>query len=139
MKKAKLFAATLAAAAVPVFGLPALAGPVAVRGIVTKIDGDMVTLKQPWGDLVTVKVDTRKQNRPGMNPIVVGTDAAITLDPKTNNPSVAIKVCTCVSEAPAFVAVQPIPVPQIGGPVNFPPRPAPPAPPAAPPPRILFF
>jgi hypothetical protein len=138
--KQKLVAASFAAMAVPAFGLPAFAGPVAVRGIVTKIDGEMVTLKQPWGDPITVKVDTRRQNRPGMNPLVEGTDAAITLDPKTDNPPVAIKVCTCVSEVAPYVAVAPIPVPQIGGPVNFPPRPAPPPPVAPPPPpaRILY-
>jgi hypothetical protein len=137
--KNKLVAAAFAAVAVPAMGLPALAGPVAVRGIVTRIDGDMVTLRQPWGETITVKVDSRRQNRPGMNPLVEGTDTAITLDPKTQNPSVAIKVCTCVSEVAPYVAVTPIPVPQIGGPVTFPPRPpAPPRmdPPA--PPRILY-
>uniref|UniRef100_B8HNV9 Uncharacterized protein n=1 Tax=Cyanothece sp. (strain PCC 7425 / ATCC 29141) TaxID=395961 RepID=B8HNV9_CYAP4 len=118
----------------------ALAGPVAVRGIVTKIDGEMVTLKQPWGDEITVKVDERIQNRIGWNALVVGADTAIVLDPNTNNPSVAIKVSTCVSPAPPFVAVQPIAVPPLGAPPVFTPAPRPvaPPPPEAPPPRILY-
>jgi hypothetical protein len=138
--KQKLVAASFAAVTVPALALPAMAGPVAVRGVVTKIDGDMVTLRQPWGETITIKVDQRRQTRAGMNPLVEGTDAAITLDPKTDNPSVAIKVCTCVSEVAPYVAVAPIPVPQVGGPVNFGPRPAPPPRevPAPPPPRILY-
>jgi hypothetical protein len=142
MKKIKALLGILSLASFSALtGAPALAGPVAVRGIVTKIDGERVTLKQPWGEEVTILVDTRRQNRPGMNPLVVGTDTAVLLDPKTDNPSVAIKVCTCVVEAPAYVAVTPIRVPEIGGPVNFTPRPPAPAPAPAPeaPPKVLFY
>lgn len=109
------------------------AAPKAVRGIITNIDGDNFTLKQPWGDEIVVVIDG-KRRRCGGAELEVGTDVAIILFPDVE-PLTARRLCTHIVPAPPFVAVQPIRVPQVSVPVSTPPAPAPAA---TPPARILY-
>ncbi|MDR5639964.1 hypothetical protein RHI63_10940 [Thermosynechococcus sp. GLH187] len=111
----------------------------AVRGVVTNIDGDNVTLRQPWGEEIVVVFDRKHRQRPFRKEIVEGLDVAVILDPKASVPTAKI-ICAAIVPAPEYVAVTPIRVPQVGGSAPAP-RPAaiPPAAPApAPPTQILF-
>lgn len=98
-----------------ILAAPASAIPAAVRGIVTEIDeeANKVTLEQPWGEPITIDVSYWRRNRPGpFDPLMVGTDTAIVLMKDMDSP-VAKKVCTCVAPIPAFVAVEPIAMPEL--------------------------
>jgi hypothetical protein len=137
--KHKVMAGLALSVILPAFlSLPADAKPpVAVRGVITKMDGDNVTIKQPWGDEVTVEVSYGRRNRVFREALEVGMDVAFILDPDSEK-LVARKLCTRILPAPPFVAVEPLKVPPSAPPPPMTPRPvAPPTPPA--PPRILFY
>lgn len=134
---AGLAMATLVSAALP---LAVTAAPKAVRGVITSIDGDNVTLKQPWGEEIVVVFDRKHRDRPFRDPIAVGEEVAVILNPNISTPT-AMRLCTRIVPAPAYVAVQPMKVPVTSAPPAPMPRPRPvPAPaPVAPPPQILFW
>jgi hypothetical protein len=136
--KRNLLAALVLSSAVAIVQAPAQAGPVGVRGTVTAIDGDKVTLKQPWGDEITIDMKQAKQARPFREPLEVDDDIAVVLYPDQD--LVARKYCDRIPEMAPYVTVEPIKVPEIGGPTTFTPAPAaPPAPAPEPaPPRILY-
>ncbi len=90
-------------------GTTRAAVPVAVRGVIQSIEGDQVTLKQPWGETVVVEVSRAAQDFYGLEP---GTDVAIRLKRGVDR-LVAQKICTRLSPT-RFVAVEPIRVPQVG-------------------------
>lgn len=133
---AALALATLVPAVLPV---TVNAAPKAVRGVITNIDGDNFTLKQPWGEEITVVIDG-KRRRCGGGPFEIGTDVAMILFPNTT-PLTAQRLCTRIVPAPPYVAVTPIKVPTTSvppAPISRPmPAPAP-APMPAPPARILY-
>ncbi len=136
MLRQKLLAGLALATLAPLFApLVADAAPKAVRGIITNIDGDQFTLKQPWGEEIVVVIDG-KRRRCGGGPLEVGTDAAIILFPNVD-PLTAQRICTRVVPVPPFVAVEPIKVPVISAPVSRPPAPMPTVAPP-PPARILY-
>lgn len=95
------------------FDAAALAAPVGVRGTITNINGDQVTLKQPWGDEITITIAEKKLTRPFRDPIVVGDDIAVVMYPDKDG-LIARKYCTRIPLLPPFVPVQPIVVPEIG-------------------------
>ncbi|AFY60401.1 hypothetical protein [Synechococcus sp. PCC 6312] len=133
---AALALGTLAPAFLP---LTVTAAPKAVRGVITSIDGDNFTLKQPWGEEITVVIDG-KRRRCGRGPFEVGTDVAIILFPDVT-PLTAQRLCTRIVPAPPYVAVQPIKVPMTSAPPAPVSRPIPapaPAPVTAPPATILY-
>lgn len=135
-----LLAALAVATVTPAFlPLTVTAAPKAVRGVITSIDGDSFTLKQPWGEEITVVIDGKRQ-RCGGGPFEVGTDVAIILFPNVT-PLAAQRLCTRIVPAPSFVAVPPIKVPMTSAPPAPVSRPIPapvPAPVSAPPARILY-
>lgn len=134
---AGLAVATLASAALPV---AVSAAPKAVRGVITSIDGDNVTLKQPWGKDIVVIFDRKHREKPFRDPIAVGEEIAVILDPDASTPT-AMRLCTRIVPAPAYVAVQPIKVPVTSAPPAPRPvaRPVPAPAPVAPPPQILYW
>ncbi|MDG2990870.1 hypothetical protein L3556_08010 [Candidatus Synechococcus calcipolaris G9] len=109
----------------------------AVRGVVTNIDGDLVTMRQPWGEDIVVVFDRKHRQRPFRAEVEEGMDLAVILDPRYQEPTAKI-LCAAIVPAPPYVAVQPLQIPAVSAP---PPRPvvAPPPAPQPPPPQILFY
>jgi len=139
MRRAALVALATTATCATLLLAPAEARQVkAVRGVVTNIDGDNVTLRQPWGKEIVVVFDRKHRQRPFRAEIVEGLDIAVILDPKASVPTAKI-ICAAIVPAPPYVAVTPIRVPQVSAPPMMrTPAAAPPPPPAAPPARILY-
>ncbi|MCI3281849.1 hypothetical protein L5470_12895 [Synechococcus sp. PCC 6717] len=137
MRRAAVVALAATATCATVMLAPAEAREVkAVRGIVTNIDGDNVTLRQPWGEEIVVVFDRKHRQRPFRAEIVEGIDIAVILKPKASVPTAKI-ICAAIVPAPPYVAVTPVQVPQVTAP---PPAriPAAAPPPAMPPARILY-
>lgn len=101
--------------------------PTAVRGVVESIDGNKVSLRQPWGDKIDVEVSQPRQERVGLK---VGSDVAISMRRGVGT-LVAQRLCTRQYRT-TFVAVEPIRVPPISqsqpAPSALPPRQFAPAP-----------
>ncbi|MCH9055437.1 hypothetical protein [Parathermosynechococcus lividus] len=111
MRRAAVVALAATATCATVMLAPAEAREVkAVRGIVTNIDGDNVTLRQPWGEEIVVVFDRKHRQRPFRAEIVEGMDIAVILKPKASVPTAKI-ICAAIVPAPPYVAVTPIQVP----------------------------
>jgi hypothetical protein len=121
------------------FDAAALAAPVGVRGTVTNINGDQVTLKQPWGDEITITIAERKLTKPFVDPLIVGNDIAVVMYADKEG-LIARKYCRRIPLLPPFVPVQPIVVPEIGAaPAARPYTPYTPPEPMTPPPTKLLW
>lgn len=111
----------------------------AVRGVITSIEGDNVTLKQPWGEDIVVVFDRKRREKPFRDPLEVGDEVAVILDADASVPT-AERLCVRIVPAPPYVAVTPIQIPTTPAPVSRPVPPPPVAPaPMAPPPQILYY